>query len=124
MSLQDLISDFVARIKNTVISGNNETKVLKNKLVTEVCKKLVTLNYLEKYEDGDRELTVKVKPGVIKNIVRASKPGQRQYTGYADFPRIENGLGFYIVTTSQGVKTHVECKKEKIGGEVLFKIIS
>lgn len=122
MSMQDLMSDFVARIKNGVIANNKEVTVLKNKLVVDVCKKMTKLGYFEGFQESDRELVVTLADDKINEIKRFSKPGQRQYFGYQDFPKMVGGIGFSIFTTSQGVKTHMECLKEKTGGELLFQV--
>ena len=120
--MQDLMSDFVARIHNAVMASNSTVKVLKNKVVTESCKKLTTLGYFEGFEDGERELTVSLKSGSIQNITRKSKPGQRVYIKNDEMPKIRGGVGYNIISTSQGVLSHVEAKKLKIGGELLFEI--
>jgi len=122
MSLQDLMSDFVARVNNAVMVGNESVEVLKNKLVVEVCKKLVALGYFESFEEGERTVTVKLKVDGISKIKRYSKPGHRQYFSYKEFPKIINGIGFNIFTTSKGIKTNIEAKKEQLGGELLFTI--
>jgi len=59
------------------------------------------------------------KANAIKNLTRISRPGMRKYTGYRDMPRVINGLGIAIVSTSKGVMTDKEASQEKIGGEVL-----
>ena len=59
------------------------------------------------------------KENAIKNLTRISRPGMRKYTGYRDMPRVINGLGIAIVSTSKGVMTDKEASQEKIGGEVL-----
>ena len=61
----------------------------------------------------------KLKNSAIKCLTRVSRPGLRQYTGYKDMPRVLNGLGIAILSTSKGVMTNKEAKAQKIGGEVL-----
>jgi len=122
MSMNDLMSDFVARIHNAVIAGNATTEVLKNNLAVDTCKKLTTLGYFNGFEDNGNTLTVNVKLGSFSQIKRVSKPGQRVYCGYEEFPKIIGGIGFNLITTSQGVMTNIEAKKLKLGGEVLFQI--
>ena len=84
------------------------------------------LNY--KFEEGQNpQGTIKIalkydpvdKVSAIKNLHRVSRPGLRQYTGYKDMPRVLNGLGIAILSTSKGVMTNKEAKEQKIGGEVL-----
>jgi len=120
--MQDLMSDFVARINNAVIAGNATTKVLKNKAVEAACKKLVTLGYFSGFESEDREIIVTLTPGKINKIRRISKPGQRVYVQHNTMPKIKGGVGYNILSTSQGVMSHVEAKKANSGGELLFEI--
>ena len=66
-----------------------------------------------------RHSTVSLKSLLPKCLTRVSRPGLRQYTGYKDMPRVLNGLGIAIISTSKGVMTNKEAKNQKIGGEVL-----
>lgn len=122
MSLNDLMSDYVARINNATMVEKETVEVLKNNLVTEVSKKLVKLGYLKDFKVGDRTLDMSLDLAKIHKLKRISKPGHRQYYAHNEFPKIVGGVGFLIITTSQGIKTQVESHKEKIGGEVLFSI--
>jgi small subunit ribosomal protein S8 len=123
MSLQDLMSDFVARINNAVLAGNPQVRVMKNGLVSAVSKKLTTLGYFQGFEEDGFNLVVTLTPNKIKKIKRISKPGKRVYTGAEEITRILGGIGYTLVSTSQGVLTHVEARKGKTGGEVLLQII-
>jgi small subunit ribosomal protein S8 len=122
MSMNDLMSDYVARVNNAAVAGNDEVSVLKNKLSLAVTNKLTKLGYFDSYEDGEYNIKITLKPEQFSKIKRISKPGQRQYVGYESIPKIIGGKGFSILTTSKGVLTQVEAKKEKVGGEVLFQI--
>lgn len=122
MSMNHLMSDFVARVNNANMINKEEVNVLKNKLVTEVSKKLATLGYINSFEESGNQLILDLKPGKIKSISIISKPGQRQYCGANDIPKVIGGIGYTILTTSQGIMTHVEASKAKVGGEVLFQI--
>jgi small subunit ribosomal protein S8 len=122
MSLQDLMSDFVARVNNAVMADNSSVVVLKNNLVIQVCKKLVTLGYFEGFKINDRDILVDLNLNRINKIKRISKPGQRQYHSYKTLPKIINGVGFNILSTSAGVLTNAEAKKTTTGGELLFSI--
>ncbi len=122
MSMNDLMSDYVARVNNAVFADNEEVKVLKNKLVLSVTNKLTKLGYFSSYEEDGYEVRITLDPSKISKIKRISKPGQRQYVGYDSIPKITGGVGFTILTTSKGIMTQVEAKNEKIGGEVLFQI--
>ena len=124
MSLNDLMSDFVARINNARLAGLPQTTVLKNKLTLATCKKLKTLGYFNGFSESQdgREITVDLNLDRVHFIKRVSTPGQRVYASAIKFPKIIGGVGFNIVTTSQGVMTHIEAVKAKTGGEVLFQI--
>lgn len=123
MSMNDLMSDFVARINNARLVGNTEVIVLKNKLATAVAKKLTTLGYLNGFEEGEKNtLVLNLNLTRINAIKRVSKPGQRVYAGATSSPKVVGGRGYNILTTSQGIMTHIEAAKNKAGGEVLFQI--
>lgn len=122
MSMNDLVSDYVARIKNAARAGREVVPVLKNRLVLAVTNKLTKLGYFTSYTEDGYRLNIVITPNKIRNIVRISKPGQRRYVGVDKLPRIVGGRGFTILTTSQGIMTHVEAKKANVGGEVLFQI--
>ena len=122
MSLNDLMSDYIARINNARLAKHKQTKVLKNKLTTAVSKKLTTLGYLNGFKENGYELILDINLDRINSIKRISKPGQRVYTEALKSPRVTGGVGFNILTTSKGVLTHVEAKRENVGGEVLFQI--
>jgi small subunit ribosomal protein S8 len=123
MSMNDLMSDFVARINNARLANNVEVSVLKNKLATATAKKLTTLGYLTGFVEGEnRTLVLSLNLDKIHAIQRVSKPGQRVYISFDGAPKVVGGRGFNIITTSQGVMTHFEAGKAKVGGEVLFQI--
>ena len=122
MSFNDLMSDYVARINNSVMVKQNQVEVKKNRLAVNVSKKLVRLGYLTDFEEKERGLTLNLNLEKIKKLQRISTPGHRRYYSFTDFPKILGGIGFLIITTSQGIKTQVEAHQEKIGGEVLFSI--
>ena len=122
MSLQDLTSDFVARINNTLRAGKTESLVLKNKLVTNLCKKLTTLGFVESFKDEGRYLRVSINSTKLNKMIRISKPGQRIYVSYDKLPRITGGKGFNIVSTSSGLQTGFETQKNKVGGELVLQV--
>jgi small subunit ribosomal protein S8 len=122
MSLNDLMSDFVARVNNALMAGNTEVVVLKNNLVLSVCKKLVTLGFFASFEELEREIKVDLTSKRLNRLVRISKPGQRIYASSYKMPKVMGGKGFNILTTSSGILTHVESKNKKVGGELLFQI--
>lgn len=122
MSLNDLMSDYVARINNAIMVEKDVVQVLKNNIVIDVSKKLVKLGFLKDFKINERSLELTIDIAKAHKLKRVSKPGHRKYYKYDAFPKIVGGVGFLLITTSQGIKTQVEAHKEKIGGEVLFSI--
>jgi small subunit ribosomal protein S8 len=122
MSMNDLMSDYVARVNNAVRASNPTLEVLKNRLVVATTKKLTKLGYFEGYEDGEKTIKITLGAKKINNIKRVSKPGCRVYTTYSEMPKLFGGVGFYLLSSSQGVVTNIEAKNQKTGGEILFKI--
>lgn len=122
MSLNDLLSDFVTRIRNAKMIGKSKITVRKNKVVANVCKTLTNLGYVQSYAESDQSLDLVLNLDKINGLKRVSKPGRRLYSSYRILPVIKNGIGYNILSTSKGVKTNVEAKKEMIGGELLFQI--
>ncbi|MBR3248943.1 30S ribosomal protein S8 [Candidatus Saccharibacteria bacterium] len=132
MSLQstDQIADLLTRIRNAVMVGKNEILVPTSKLkvgVTEVLKKN---GYVAGYEviEGSPRGMLKVtifEPGTvakINEISKVSKPGRRVYSSANDLPVVKSGRGMVIVSTSKGLMTGREAKKNRLGGEILVKV--
>ncbi len=132
MSLQstDPIADLLTRVRNAAMVGKTEIRVPTSKLKKEVAEQLVKNNYLEslKLEDGKPRATLVStinKPGencVINESTRVSKPGRRVYVASADIPKVKQGRGIVLISTSKGVMTGGEAKKQKLGGELLLKV--
>ena len=132
MSLQstDPIADLLTRIRNAAMVGKTEVRVPTSKLKKVVAEQLVKNNYLAdaKVEDGKPRGTLVVtinKPGencVINEIARVSKPGRRVYVAAADIPKVKQGRGIVLVSTSKGVMTGSEAVKQKLGGELLLEV--
>ena len=132
MSLQstDPIADLLTRIRNAAMVGKTEVRVPTSKLKKVVAEQLVKNNYLAdaKVEDGKPRGTLVVtinKPGencVINEIARVSKPVRRVYVAAADIPKVKQGRGIVLVSTSKGVMTGTEAVKNRLGGEVLLKV--
>ena len=132
MSLQstDPIADLLTRIRNANMVGKTEVRVPTSKLKKVVAEQLVKNNYLAdaKVEDGKPRGTLVVtlaKPGEncpINEIARVSKPGRRVYVAAADIPKVKQGRGIVLVSTSKGVMTGGEAVKNKLGGELLLKV--
>ena len=112
------------------MAGHRVVEVPTSKMKREITKILFDQGYILNYKfvetDGPKgviKIALKYDPAdkvcAIKNLHRVSRPGLRQYTGYKEMPRVLNGLGIAILSTSQGVMTNKEAKERKIGGEVL-----
>jgi small subunit ribosomal protein S8 len=132
MSLQttDPIADLLTRIRNAVMVGKNEIRVPSSKLKVTVAKELKKANYLTdvKIENAKpRDILVITinKPGenaTITEITRLSKPGRRVYVGANDIPRVKNGRGMVLISTSKGVIPGHTAVKQRLGGELLLKV--
>ena len=132
MSLQttDPIADLLTRIRNAVIVGKNEIRVPSSRLKITVAKELKKANYLSdvKIESAKpRDILVITinKPGenaTITEITRLSKPGRRVYVGASDIPRVKNGRGMVLISTSKGVVPGHTAVKQRLGGELLLKV--
>ena len=127
--MTDPIADFLTRIRNAIIAGHKVVDIPASNLKKDITKILYDKGYIPSYKFIDDEVqgTIKIalkyhpksKVPAIKKIERISRPGLRKYTGIDSMPRVLNGLGVAIVSTSQGVMTDKEARKLKIGGEVL-----
>ncbi|WP_411031149.1 30S ribosomal protein S8 [Spongiimicrobium sp. 3-5] len=125
----DPIADYLTRIRNASRAGHRVVEIPASNLKKEVTKILFDQGYIlsYKFEDNAVQGIIKIalkydrltKEPVIKKIQRISKPGLRKYTGSGDLPRVLNGLGVAIVSTSHGVMTGKQARKENVGGEVL-----
>jgi small subunit ribosomal protein S8 len=127
--MTDTIADFLTRIRNAVRANHRIVEIPSSNLKKEMTKILKEKGYIldYKFEDNEIQGVIKIalkyhpvtKAPAIHNISRISKPGLRKYTGTARMPRVLNGLGIAILSTSKGVMTNKEAKEQKIGGEVL-----
>ena len=125
----DPIADYLTRIRNAVRANHRVVEIPASNLKKEITKILFEQGYVLSYKFDDTTVqgTIKIalkynketKEPVIKKIQRISKPGLRKYSGSSDHPRILNGLGIAIVSTSHGVMTGKQVQRENVGGEVL-----
>lgn len=126
----DPIADFLTRIRNAVKAGHRVVEAPASNLKKEITKILFEQGYILSYkfeDDKGPQGTIKIalkydkltKDPVIKQIQRISKPGLRKYASSTEVPRILNGLGIAIVSTSAGVMTGKQAKEQNVGGEVL-----
>ncbi|MBL18337.1 MAG: 30S ribosomal protein S8 [Flavobacteriaceae bacterium] len=125
----DPIADYLTRVRNANSAGHRVVSIPASKLKLEITKILFDQGYILSYkvEDDTVQKSIKIalkydrltKEPVIKKLQRISTPGLRQYASSVDIPRVLNGLGTAIVSTSHGVMTGKQAKKENVGGEVI-----
>ncbi|MGB2116004.1 MAG: 30S ribosomal protein S8 [Flavobacteriaceae bacterium] len=125
----DPIADFLTRIRNAVKANHRVVEIPASNLKKEITKILFDQGYIlsYKFDDSSVQGTIKIalkynketKEPVIKKIQRISKPGLRKYSSAGEMPRILNGLGIAIVSTSHGVITAKQAQRENVGGELL-----
>lgn len=128
--MTDPIADYLTRLRNAIKAQHRVVEVPASNLKKEITKILFEQGYILNYKFVEGETpsgTIKIalkydpvdKVNAIKDLKRVSRPGLRQYTGYKDMPRVLNGLGIAILSTSKGVMTNKQAAEQKIGGEVL-----
>ena len=126
----DPIADYLTRIRNANSAGHRTVSIPTSNLKKEITKILFDQGYILSYkfeETSNNQGNIKIalkydsftKDPVIKKIQRISSPGLRQYNSSNDLPRVLNGLGISIISTSKGVMTGKEAKKNNVGGEVI-----
>tara|TARA_X000000368_G_scaffold309451_1_gene247390 strand:- start:763 stop:1152 length:390 start_codon:yes stop_codon:yes gene_type:complete len=128
--MQDPISDMIARVKNAQSRGHKEVLLESSKIKLGICKVLESEGYIKKVELVGEQPKQKIKITlkyfedlpVIKEFDRASKPGLRKYFSFDQIPPVKGGLGTAIVTTSKGIITSDQAKKEKVGGELICTV--
>jgi len=127
--LTDPIADYLTRVRNASMAGHRVVEIPGSNLKREMTKILFDQGYIlsYKFEEDKVQGTIKIalkydkftKEPVIRNIKRISKPGLRKYASSNEMPRVLNGLGIAIVSTSHGVMTSKQATNENVGGEVL-----
>ena len=130
--MTDPIADYLTRLRNAIKANHRVVEVPASNLKKEITKVLFEKGYILNYKfveegpQGSIKIALKYDPVnkvyAIKKLIRVSTPGLRKYTGYKEMPRVLNGLGIAILSTSKGVMTDKEAVAEKIGGEVLCYI--
>ena len=129
--LTDPIADYLTRIRNGLTAGLTTIEVPSSRLKLEISRILVEQGYIMGFErepdEVGEKITVQLKytedrRPVITGLERVSRPGRRRYVDRNSVPRVQGGTGTAIVTTSKGVMTGHEAKKEGVGGEVLAYI--
>jgi len=125
----DPIADYLTRIRNAVKANHRVVEIPASNLKKEMTKILFEQGYIlsYKFDDSTAQGIIKIalkysretKESVIKKIQRISKPGLRKYAGANEMPRVLNGLGIAIVSTSHGVMTAKQAQRDNVGGELL-----
>ena len=129
MTMTDPIADFLTRIRNAISAKHRIVEIPSSNIKKEITRVLHEKGFITNYKFEDDSIQGKIKIALkynartkvsaIEKIDRISKPGLRKYVGIDNLPRVINGLGIAILSTSKGVITDKEAKKLKIGGEVL-----
>jgi len=130
MSMTDPIADFLTRMRNAIKAEKKTVDIPLSKMKTGIADILKKTSYISDYgiieNDGKKYLSIKLKYNngvcVIEGLRRISKPGIRRYVKHESLPRVRNGLGVAVVSTSKGLMTEKEARKLQIGGEVICAI--
>jgi small subunit ribosomal protein S8 len=127
--MTDPIADFLTRVRNAIKANHRIVDIPASNIKKEITKVLYDKGYIQNYkfvEEGPQgiiKIALKYNPttklSAIQSLSRVSKPGLRKYTGAEELPRVLNGLGIAILSTSKGVMTDKEARQQHIGGEVL-----
>lgn len=126
----DPVADYLTRLRNAIKARHRVVEIPASNLKKEITKILFDKGYILSYKFEDEngpQGTIKIalkyhpvtKVSAIKTLERASTPGLRRYAGAGDLPRVLNGLGIAIISTSRGVMTDKEARKDHVGGEVV-----
>ena len=128
--MTDPIADFLTRVRNAVKANHKVVEAPASKMKLEITRVLYEQGYVlaykeDKDEKGKRIIKIglkylaETKSNAIKGLKRVSRPGLRRYSSAADMPRVLNGLGIAVVSTSKGIMTDKKARQENVGGEVL-----
>ncbi|MFN4123330.1 MAG: 30S ribosomal protein S8 [Flavobacteriales bacterium] len=133
--MTDPISDYLTRLRNAIKANHRIVEISSSKIKKDITKILHDKGYITSYKfvepaEGNPQGSIKIalkyhpvsKTSAIRTLSRVSRPGLRRYSGVDTLPRVLNGLGIAIVSTSKGVMTDKEARKENVGGEVLCYI--
>ena len=130
--MTDPIADFLTRVRNAIQANHKVVDIPASNVKKEITRILFEKGYIlnYKFEDEGVQGNIKIalkynrqtKESAIQGLIRASKPGLRKYSGATEMPRVKNGLGVAVVSTSKGVMTDKEARVQNVGGEVLCYI--
>lgn len=131
MSMTDPISDFLTRVRNAIKAEKKTVDIPASKFKKEIAEILKNSKYIDDYKMIDTEnkrsfISIKLKysggESVITGLKRISKPGIRTYVEHGNLPRVRNGLGIALISTSKGLMTDSQARKLGVGGEVVCEV--
>jgi small subunit ribosomal protein S8 len=132
MATNDTISDMLTRIRNATLAKHQTTAIPATKMTLSIARVMKQEGFIADFEETgeniDRQLVVALKyegknrQSIIKRLKRVSKPGLRVYSNSKELPRVLGGIGIAIISTSRGIMTDREARKQGVGGEVLCYI--
>lgn len=128
--MTDPIADYLTRLRNAIHANHRIVEIPASNIKREITRVLYEKGYILKYkfeETDNHQGVIKIalkyhpvtKESAIRDLIRISKPGLRKYSGKDELPRVLNGLGVAIITTSKGVMTDKEARQHNVGGEIL-----
>lgn len=131
MPMNDSVSDMLTRIRNANVGKRAHVNVKRSKICEGIAKVLqqegfiTGFSVIDDQQQGELRIELKYADSgdrVLQGVERVSKPGCRVYRGQGDLPRVMDGLGLTIVSTSRGVLSDRDCRQQNVGGEVLCKV--
>ena len=134
MSMTDPVADFLTRLRNAAAAQHHDVAIPYSRLKRELARILSEQGYVEAYNvvsempggpGGEIRVTLKYtndRAPVITGIERVSRPGRRVYVDHDHIPRVQGGMGTAIISTSKGVMTGHDARRDRLGGEVLAKV--
>ncbi|MBI9079066.1 MAG: 30S ribosomal protein S8 [Pseudodesulfovibrio sp.] len=126
MAVVDPVADMLTRIRNAYGAHHNDVAVPLSKMKTSIAGVLKEEGYITDYAVETRDISIALKyvdgKPLITGLKKISKPGRRVYVGASDIPRVQNGIGICIVSTSQGLLEGAKAKEANVGGELLCEI--
>ena len=130
--MTDPIADYLTRVRNAIMANHRIVEIPASNIKKDITKILFEKGYILNYkvEETVPQATIKIalkyhtatKASAITELVRVSSPGLRKYASFNDIPKVKNGLGVSILSTSRGVMTDKEARELKVGGEILCYI--
>ena len=129
--LTDQVADMFTRIRNAIHAHKKTVTIPSSNLKKEITRILFENKFISKYAFVDDEVQGEIKIllrynddliNAIQGIEKVSTPGRRRYTNVADMPKVLNGMGISIISTSKGVMTDRECRKMNVGGEIIGNV--